>query len=347
MIKELEKLYYNPKTGFTSGIKFYKTAIKNNINTTQQQVNKFLDNQSVVQVFREQKKPNIFSSIVVNNIHSEYQMDIIIYDRYEFHKYKYILVIIDIYSRYASVRAMTNRKNETIMNNIKSIIKEIGKPKIISCDNEFNTLEFKKYCLENNIETHFSEPLEIQKNSIVERFNKTLAGYIKKIREALNIYNWVQYLPELLENYNNQYHRTIRNTPYDIFYNRGKNNQDIIIVPRIFKINDKVRLRLKKKIFHKGDVLYYSKEVYIILEISKDNSGTNKYLLSNDKSYTGKNLIRINDIILYEPDKINNDEEIEFNENKKAIDLNKKLHKEGLSKNNILDNKRIVRKRTL
>ena len=56
-------------------------------------------------------------------------------------------------------------------------------------------------------------------------------------------------------------------------------------------------MRLKKKIFHKGDVLYYSKEVYIILEISKDNSGTNKYLLSNDKSYTGKNLNRINDII--------------------------------------------------
>jgi hypothetical protein len=175
MIKELEKLNYNKKTGFTFGLKLYKMAIKNNIDTTQQQVNKFLENQSVVQIFKEQKKPKIFSSIVVDNIRDEYQMDILIYDRYEFHKYKYILVVIDIHLRYAEARAMTNRKNETIMNNIKSIIKNIGKPKIISCDNEFNTLEFGKYCLENNIRANFSEPLEIQMNSILERFNKTFA----------------------------------------------------------------------------------------------------------------------------------------------------------------------------
>ena len=183
MIKELEKLYYNPKTGFTSGIKLYKMAIKNNIDTTQQQVNNFLENQSVVQIFKEQRKPKYFSSIIAKSINDEYQMDIIIYDRYEFHKYKYILVIIDIHSRYAQARPMTNRKNETIMINIKNIIKDMGKPKIISCDNEFNSLEFEKFALENNIQVHFSEPLEIQKNSIVERFNKTLAGYIKKLEK--------------------------------------------------------------------------------------------------------------------------------------------------------------------
>ena len=125
--------------------------------------------------------------------------------------------------------------------------------------NEFDTKEFTKYCIENNIGVNYSEPLEIQKNSIVERFNKTLAGYIKKIREALKIYNWVEYLPELLDNYNHQYHRTIRNTPYDIFYNKGKNKQDILIVPRTFKVNDKVRLRLKKK--------YLIKEMFYIIVV--------------------------------------------------------------------------------
>ena len=62
-------------------------------------------------------------------------------------------------------------------------------------------------------------------------------------------------------------------------------------MPRTFKVNDKVRLRLKKKVFDKGDTLYYSQEIYIIVEISKDNTGTKKYLLSNNKSYEGKNLI--------------------------------------------------------
>jgi hypothetical protein len=235
---------------------------------------------------------------------------------------------------------MTNRENQTIIKNIDEILNEMGKPKLISCDNEFDTKEFTKYLIENNIGVNYSEPLEIQKNSIVERFNKTLAGYIKKIREALKIYNWVEYLPELVDNYNNQYHRTIRNTPYDIFYNKGKNKQDILIVPRTFKVNDKVRLRLKKKIFDKGDTLYYSREIYIIVEISKDNTGTKKYLLSNNKSYTGKNLIKVNDIILYEPEEINNQEEQEFKETKKAIDLDKSLKKVGMIDSNIVEGKR-------
>ena len=66
-----------------------------NIKTTQKEINEFLEKQAVVQVFREQKKPKLFSSIIADKIKDEYQMDIMIYDRYEFRKYKYILVIIN------------------------------------------------------------------------------------------------------------------------------------------------------------------------------------------------------------------------------------------------------------
>ena len=40
--KELEKLYYNPKTGFTSGTKLYKMAKELNIKTTKKEINEFL-----------------------------------------------------------------------------------------------------------------------------------------------------------------------------------------------------------------------------------------------------------------------------------------------------------------
>ncbi len=39
--KELEKLYYNPNTGFTSGTKLYKMANGLNIKTTQKERNDF------------------------------------------------------------------------------------------------------------------------------------------------------------------------------------------------------------------------------------------------------------------------------------------------------------------
>ena len=344
MNKELEKLYYNPKYGFTSSTKFYKIARENNINVTQKEINEFINNQAVTQIFREQKRPENFSSIVADKIRNEYQIDIMIYDRYQWKQYKYILLIIDIHSRYAEARAMTNRENTTIMENIKSIIKILGKPKIISGDNEFNTIEFKKYCLENDIGAKFSEPLEIQKNSIVERFNKTLAGYIKKLREALKVYDWPKYLDDIMSNYNN-YHRIIHNTPYNIFFEKGENKQDIIIVPRKFKVNDKVRLRLKKKVFDKSDVLYFSKEVYIVDDIEKDIYGTTQYLLSDGKYYTGKNLIKVNDIIYYEPDDINSEEEKEFIETKKIINLDKNFKKAGVSLENIKEGKREKKKK--
>ena len=343
--KDLEKLYYNPKYGFTSATKFYKIAKQHNINESQKEINDFVNNQAVTQIFREQKRPNKFSSITADKIRDEYNIDIMIYDRYQFHKYKYIIVIIDIYSRYAEARAMTNRENTTIMDSIKSMIKIMGKPKIISGDNEFNTIEFKKYCLEHDIGARFSEPLEIQKNSIVERFNKTLAGYIKKLREGLKIYDWPKYLDDLMSNYNNNYHRTIRNSPYNIFFEKGENKQDIIIVPRRFKINDKVRLRLKKKVFDKSDVLYYSKDIYIIDDIEKDIYCTTQYLLSNDKYYTGKNLIKVNDIIYYKPDDIDSEEEKEFIETKKIINLDKNLKKVGINQDNIQEGKREKKKK--
>lgn len=345
--KELAKIYYDPKIGFVSSDKLYKVAKENGVKCTEKQVNNFLNDQAVVQIFKEQKRPKTFSSITAEKIRQEYNIDIMIYDRYQWHGYKYILVIIDIYSRFAEARAMTNRENTTIMKNIKDIIKVMGYPKIISGDNEFRTLEFEKFCLEHDISAKFSVPLEIQKNSIVERFNRTLAGYIKKLREALKIYNWVKYLQEIMYNYNHSYHRTIRNTPYNIFHEKGQNNQDIIIVPRIFKIYDHVRLRLKKKVFDKSDVRYYSKEVYIINEIKKDMYGVNEYKLSNDKWYTGKNLIKVSDIIYYEPENLNSEEEKEFVETKKAIDLDKKLKQVGISQANLQQGSREKKKKII
>jgi hypothetical protein len=271
-------------------------------------------------------------------------MDIIVYDRYEYHKYKYILCVIDIHSRYALAKPMTTRKNEIIMKNIIEIFDEMGKPKLISCDNEFATIEFNKYCIKNEIEVNYSEPNDIQKNSIVERFNRTLAGYIKKLRVGLGVYDWPHELPDIIENYNTSYHRTIKNTPLNIFYKKGKNKQDIIVVFNKFKVFDKVRIKLKRTIFNKGDSLMYSTDVYTI----KDKIGTGKYRLDNDKIYTAKNLKKVSDIIEYNPDKNdNNEQEIEHKELQNVKKLNKTLKQVGIDKDNVLESKRIKKKKKI
>jgi len=340
--KKLSELFYNSKTGLSNADKLYKKAKEYGLKVTKKEVKEFLDKQYVSQIFKEQKRPEKFSSITADKIRDEYQMDIIVYDRYEYHKYKYILCVIDIYSRYASAKAMTNRRNETIMKKIIEIFSEMGKPKLISCDNEFATIEFNKYCLKHEIDVNYSEPNDIQKNSIVERFNRTLAGYIKKLRFGLNNYDWPKELPNILDNYNNSYHRTIRDNPFNIFYKKAKNKQDIIIVFNKFKVGDKVRLKLKRTIFNKGDNLMYSKEVYTI----KEKIATGKYLLDNGKIYTSKNLKKVSDIVEYIPkNEIDEQEEIAHKELQKNKKIDKELKLVGIDKENIIEGKRIKKKK--
>jgi hypothetical protein len=257
-------------------------------------------------------------------------MDIIIYDRYEYHNYKYILVVVDIYSRYAQARAMINRKNETIMYNLKDIIKVMGKPEKFSCDNEFATKEFEKYCNKYDIDVIFSEPNDIQKNSIVERLNRTIALMLQKYRVATNKYNWYKILPDIIFNYNHTNHRTIKNTPDDIFNNNGKNNQNVYVVFPNLKLGDKVRLKINKSIFSKGDEITYSKEVYVI-----DKIENGKYLLNNGKLYTGNKIKKVSDIIEYIPQ--NDKDVIEHSKHQNEKKLKKKLRKEGLDENNLYE----------
>ena len=46
-----------------------------------------------------------------------------------------------------------------------------------------------KFSDEHNIKFYFSEPYDIIKNSIVERFNRTLTGLLQKYRTISNKYN--------------------------------------------------------------------------------------------------------------------------------------------------------------
>jgi putative transposase len=339
--KYLTELFYNPKYGFGNLEKIYYKVKQDGKYITKKQIKEFLEKQKVNQIYKENKKPEKFSSIIANGIKDEYQMDIMIYDRYEFNKYKYVLFIIDIYSRYAEAYPMTNRENKTILKGIEDIFNKIGKPKIISCDNEFDTKDFKLFCEKENIQVNFSIPNDIQKNSIVERLNRTIAGYFKKLRE-IKKYNWVKYLPDIMDNYNNSFHRTIRNTPYKIFFKNGKNKQDIYILLNKFQIGDNVRFKIKKKIFDKGDIQLYSNDIYTIKSF-----GDKKVLLSNGKYYTKRNLRKVENIVDYEPNQQDLQDKENFNKSKQQKDLKKILKKEGLDNNIIINEKRNIKKRNI
>lgn len=337
----IKDAYYDTSKGYQSAMKLYSKINPIHKNITYKDIKNFLDEQYTAQVNQPVYKPKLFSTIWSFGPRYNYQMDLMVYDRFEFHNYKYIMVVVDVYSRYASARAMTNNKNVTIMDNMKSIFDDMGIPKNINCDNEFDTNAFEKYCTDNNIKVYFSQPNEINKNAIVERINRTIALMLQKWRTATGKYDWYKVLPSIMENYNTTIHSTTKEKPIDIFNSNAINNQKIIIIHPSISVGDQVRIKTVKSVFDKGDRITHSKDTYTVIEKNKS-----KYKLKNNTTqvddpyfYKSYELSKVGNIQYLE--KENDAEEIEHNEIKQKKKIDKNLNKAGVSSNAIVTSKRV------
>lgn len=272
---------------------------------------------------------------------SNYQLDILVYDRYTFHGYKYILVVIDVYSRFAHCVAMTNRRMETIISATKKCFEAMGgpPPKNLNCDQEFNVAEFNKFLDGLEVQPYYSAPYEINKNAIVERFNRTLALLLQRWRIGSGSYDWPKVLPELVDNYDNSYHSTIKATPADVFSGKAPSRQRKVFLIPNFKEGEQVRVKERKKVFGKGDSLTYSKDLYVVEKVEGNKvrvKSVNGGAISTHKPYE---LVRAGSIeFLEKPEKAE-----ELKEHKKAKEASKavKVHKKmGVTPANILSEKR-------
>jgi hypothetical protein len=219
---------------------------------------------------------------------------------------------------------------KTILECMKETIKVMGLPNKIKSDNEFAKKDFIDFCTENNIECVFSDPYEINKNPIVERFNKTIAMKLQKIRLTSNNKLWYKYLDFAVKNYNTNYHSTIKNSPIDVFEGKAENEQEYNFVPASYKVGDIVRIVIRKKVFQKGDSITYSPDVYRIEEVKG-----NKYKV-NDKFYKPYEIKKVGDIV-YKPDSKEAEQQAE-----KINDLlrSTKFKKSEVDLQNIVEGKR-------
>lgn len=337
-IEKLTKLFYDPKKGLNSIDKLKIKAEENKIDLKPKDIETFYNSQTINHIMKPARKPHSYSSYVANYPGHIYQMDIIVYQKYKYHNYQYILVMIDIYSRYAIARAMTNRNLTTIINNFESMIEEIGIPFKIQCDNEFNKPEFRKVMKEYDIEVMFSDPNQINKNPIVERVNATLEILLQKMRILLNNPNWKSYLDDAVYNYNTTFHSTVKAKPKDIFEGKEINMQDVIKVKYSYNPGDKVKIIKKSSPFDKVDVVKLSEKTYIV----ESTKGEKIKLYNEDKLYKPYELKKV---FVSDNEEQNNNLDIvkptkEYKEYRQKI----KNDKIGINEANIITEKRTVKK---
>ena len=89
-------------------------------------------------------------------------------------------------------------------------------------------------------------------------------------------------LDDIVNKYNNTYHRTIKRKPIDVKSNTYINSsQETNDKDPKFKAGDHVRISKYKNIFPKGHVPYWSEEVFVITKVKNAVSWT--YVISDLK----------------------------------------------------------------
>ena len=273
--KIIKEVYEDKEQGFGSIKDTFKQAIKKDPSIKLDDVKKYLDKQSFRQTQFTYKK---FNSYISPGPMFEFEMDLIDFTAKakENDGFRYGLVAIDNFTKFAWVVPMKDKKEPTVIEAFKEIIEKMGKtPKQMYSDEEgaFYGTKFVRFLNERKIK-HITS---IAGAHTVERFNRTLKEKTQVRLDAMGLDRdkWVEQLKPILNKYNNTEHTTIKMSPNDakkpqnemtVKFNlelKAKKNRKY---PPLSKDNA-VRVMIKKDTKTKGYFPKWSKEVYKVLVI--------------------------------------------------------------------------------
>ena len=193
--------------------------------------------------------------------------------------YRFLLLVIDTFSKYGWIIPLKDKKGETVADVLKDIFKK-RKPEKLWTD---KGREFYNKDVKDLVELYSTENEE--KSSIAERWIRTIKENMWKYFTDNNTYNYIDVLPDLVEDYNNTVHSSTKLTPKEA--SKKKNELTVWrnlypdrfkkynIIPK-FSVGDRVRITKKKKVFEKGYTTRWTEEIFTITEIQNTNPVTYK-----------------------------------------------------------------------
>ena len=219
--------------------------------------------------------------------------------------YRYVLVIIDNFSKFGWTTPLKNKNAQTIKDSFENIlISSKRKPNLIETDRgkEFYNNIFQDFLNKNNIKLY-------SRNTslgavFAERFNRTIRDLLKRPIFEKGDGNWIDILQTITKQYNNRIHSSTKLSPKDasLKKNEGYVYKNLLdkrkkITPK-FQINDLVRVADLKKTFSKGDTTNWSYKLYEITEIINDTIPD--YKIDNLPERYNESLLKKTDLTLKE-----------------------------------------------
>ena len=280
--KLLHDLYYNPKTptAYTSLDKVYRAARKQDSSIKRRDVDQWFQGQLTATLHKPSRKTFTRNRVIVMSIDDQWQADLCdmssIADVND--GYKFILTCIDCFSKYAWAIPVKSKHAAEILGAFKEILeKSQRKPKRLQTDKgkEFLNERVQRFLKEHDIQLFVTE--SEKKASIVERFNRTMKGRTYKYFTAGNTYRYVDVLQNLVDGYNNSYHRSIKMRPINVrkrhqiqirqhLYGVKKTVQSHKQKKLKFMIGDLVRISKNRTTFARGYHPNWTEEIFIVYD---------------------------------------------------------------------------------
>ena len=221
-------------------------------------------------------------AVISNHPNEIWAMDLC--EIHSFPNFKYILTVIDVYTKFGYAIPLKNKKGSTVAEELNNIISTTkNSPLFFWFDKgkEFYNKDVEALCKKYSIK-FYSVESEI-KCSVVERWNRTLK---ERMEQELTLRKLVSHkivLPEILDkivhDYNNSVHSTIKMKPIDAIkpenldllaknWNLHLKGYEVIPVSKDLNPGDFVRIYRYKTHFENGYKANWTTEIFKIKSIN-------------------------------------------------------------------------------
>lgn len=282
----LSQIYYDPThpASFSTPWVLYDAVKKILPDVTIDLVKLWLRKQASYTLHKETKTNFLRRKVLVRGPRHQYQADLL--DMSSLKGYnnqsRYILTIIDCFSRLATAIPQRGKKANYTLEALKKGFEDLGGfPKKFQTDNgtEFYNSTVGSFLQDNDV-IHFSTFQSDTKAQIVERFNRTLRNIISKYFVSNKTKRYLDILPSLLQGYNSRKHSAFKHqlSPLDI------QQGDSMIVERAFKLQygEYLKQLQDKYEFNIGDLVLLAKPKKSGADVFKKKTetfGPGKYMI--------------------------------------------------------------------
>ena len=299
--KIINDIYYN-RSGFGSRATTLKDAREKDKSITKEDVEEFFKKN-----VEEKRRPRGENSFVAPHAYFEFQLDLFFISKHDSENQKFSIgmVLIDIFSKYATVIPIKSKEAPDIIAGIMEGIQKMGgKPKMFYADEEPSLYSnpVMEYLEKEKIEIHRTRGHPAFAERFIRAYKDMLFKRVENDeKKGKQNIQWIDYNLEILLTYNNKnVSSATKMTPIEA---RKKKNEFVVklnismqakrsrVYPEI-EVGDDVKVMRKKGISEKEKTSHWVKTPQTVRNIEKKLCQNYYYLGNDTRGYLRHELLK-------------------------------------------------------